>query len=244
MFIDVLIDLPNPRNPTGASDSRALRIAAWTAAWTAGRTGLDRLPARRWIMLGAMIALCAGYGTAGTARSETFKCVDAAGKTSYQALPCPVVPDATLKVQAPGPVSAATSTGQAITTPPEALPAGSSGTVPSASRAPNRVPSEADFRGPRETWERLGAAIRRGDKDAALRELTPAAQRRLATTLDTIGSKSAPFNADGLGSVRSVMLGREGLATITLTRTKADGTYLYQVNLIRDADGKWRVDNM
>ncbi len=233
MLIDVLIYMLNLPNPVPPSDARAPRIVAGS--------GLDRLPARRWIMLGAMLALCAGYGTA---RSETFKCVDAAGKTSYQAVQCPVVPDATLKVQAPGPVSAATSAGQAIATPTAATSTGSSGTVPSASQARNRVPSEADFRGPRETWERLGAAIRRGDKDAALKELTPAAQRRLASTLDTIGSKSAPFNADELGSIRSVLLARDGLATITLTRTKADGTYLYQVNLIRDADGKWRVDNM
>jgi hypothetical protein len=228
----VLSYVRNSANPPPASDTRALRIIAAGA-------GPRHSPARRWTMLGAMIALCAGCAPA---RGETFKCVDAAGKTSYQAAPCPAVPDVTLKVQAPGPVSAGTSSGQTLATP--AAPAGSSGTVPSASRAPNRVPSEADFRGPRETWERLGAAIRRGDKDAALKELTPAAQRRLATSLDTIGSKSAPFNADELGSIRSVMLAREGLATITLTRTKADGTYLYQVNLIRDAEGKWRVDNM
>lgn len=113
------------------------------------------------------------------------------------------------------------------------------------SRGPkDRIPTEADFRGPREAWERLGVAIRRGDKDAALKELTPAAKQRLAPVFDTIGSKSTPLNFDELGSIRSVMLAGEGLATITLTRKKADGIYGYEVNLIRDADGRWRIDNM
>ena len=176
--------------------------------------------------------------------SETFKCVDAAGKTSYQADPCPPAADATLKVQAP----AAPGTGareQVTPPPPATAPVTTSGASPGGSRAPKaRMPSEADFRGPRETWERLGAAVRRGDKDAALKELTPSARVRLASAFDTMGSKSAPLNAEDLGSIRSVMLAGEGLATITLMRNKADGTYMHQVNLIRDADGKWRIDNM
>ena len=113
------------------------------------------------------------------------------------------------------------------------------------SRGPkDRIPTEADFRGPREAWERLGLAIRRGDKDAALKELTPAAKLRLAPVFETIGSKSTPLNFEELGSIRSVTLAGEGLATITLMRKKADGIYGYEVNLIRDADGRWRIDNM
>ncbi len=77
-----------------------------------------------------------------------------------------------------------------------------------------------------------------------MKELTPSAQQRLASVFDTIGSKSTPFKVEELGSIRSVMLAGEGLATITLTRKKADGTYVHQVNLIRDADGRWRIDNM
>jgi hypothetical protein len=107
-----------------------------------------------------------------------------------------------------------------------------------------KVPTEADFRGPRETWERLTQAISRGDKDAALKELTPAAQERLAAVFDTIGSKSTLLNADELGSISSVMLARDGLATIKLVRKKSDGKYSHDVMLIRAADGKWRIDNM
>ena len=194
--------------------------------------------APRWVALTiAMIALAAAYAPA---RGETFKCVDAFGKTSYQANPCPAASDGTQKVQAPAPPASSARPAS----PATAAPA-STGAASSASRGPKaRIPSEAEFRGPRETWERLGTAIRRGDKDAALKELTPSAQRRLASVFDTIGSKSAALNADELGAIRSVTLAGEGLATITLTRTKADGTYLYQVNLIRDAEGKWRVDTM
>lgn len=198
--------------------------------------GVGHSSAPRWIALMAMIAVPAAYAPA---RGEAFKCIDAAGKTSYQADPCPAASDASQKVQAPAPPA---STGRQAS-PTAASP--STGVAPSPLRGPKaRVPSEADFRGPREAWERMGSAIRRGDKDAALKELTPSAQRRLGPMLDTIGGKSAPFNADELGSIRSVTLAGEGLATITLTRTKADGTYLYQVNLIRDAEGKWRIDNM
>lgn len=199
---------------------------------------VQRSPAPLWIGLFALIALALTHAPA---RGETFKCVDAAGKTSYQADPCPAASDATLKVQAPAPPSG--SARQA--SPAVAAPAATGGGVaPSARGSKDRIPSEADFKGPREAWERMGSAIRRGDKEAALKELTPSAQRRLGPLFETIGSKPAPFNADELGSIRSVTLAGEGLATITLTRTKADGTYLYQVNLIRDGEGKWHIDNM
>lgn len=158
---------------------------------------------------------------------ESYKCIDAAGKASYQSVPCKTAAEETLKVQAPAPVS-----------PPSAA-------APAAtSMRSNRVPTEADFKGPRETWERLTQAVLRGDKAAAMRELTPAAQERLASVFDTIGSKTAPLTADELGSIRSVMLAGDGLATIKLNRKKADGTYAHDVMLIRDADGKWRIDNM
>ena len=201
-----------------------------------------RSPVRRLIALISLIALSLGHAPAD---GEVFKCVDAGGKTSYQANPCQKAAEETLKVQAPAPPA---STG--ARQPPDAPAATPSTTSPkrapglSSRRPKDRIPTEADFRGPRETWERLGLAIRRGDKAAALKELTPSAQQRLASVFDTIGSKSTPFNAEELGSIRSVMLAGEGFATITLKRKKADGIYMRDVNLIRDAEGKWRIDNM
>jgi hypothetical protein len=187
-------------------------------------------PARssfRWLTVWtALIALSLGHATA---NGETFKCIDATGKAIYQANPCQAPVDETRKVQAPAPTGSPAATGAPI----------------GLSRAPrDRMPTEADFRGPRETWDRLSQAILRGDKEAALKELTPSAQQRLASVFETIGSKSTPLSAEELGSIRSVMLAGEGLATIKLTRKKSDGTYAHDVMLIRDADGKWRIDNM
>jgi hypothetical protein len=163
------------------------------------------------------------------ADGQQSKCIDGSGKTIYQTGPCRTASDETLKVQAPVPVGSPAATGSAI----------------GLSRAPkDRIPTEADFRGPRETWDRLSQAILRGDKDAAMKELTPSAQQRLASVFDAIGSKSTPLRAEELGSIRSVMLGANGLATIKLTRKKSDGTYAHDVMLIRDAEGKWRIDNM
>lgn len=201
-----------------------------------------RSPVRRLIVLGSLTALSLGHAPAD---GEVFKCVDASGKTSYQGDPCQTAAEAPSKFQAPAPPDSAGAR------PPPAAPAAAPSTTSPktgtgfSSRGPkDRIPTEADFRGPRETWERLGLAIRRGDKDAALKELTPSAQQRLASVFDTVGSKSAPLNADELGSIRSVTLAGEGLATITLTRKKADGIYVHDVNLIRDAEGRWRIDNM
>jgi hypothetical protein len=198
-----------------------------------------RSPARL-IALSSLTALSLGHAPAD---GEAFQCVDAAGKTRYQADPCQTAAEATLKVQAPAPAS--TGARQPSATPAATTSAANPRTATALSRGPkDRIPTEAEFRGPRETWERLGQAIRRGDKDAALKELTPSAQQRFASVFDTVGSKSIPFNVEELGSVRSVMLAGEGFATITLMRKKADGIYAHKVMLMRDADGKWRIDNM
>ena len=199
-----------------------------------------RSPARL-IALSALIALSLGYTPA---NGEVFKCVDAAGKTSYQANPCPTVAEDAVKVQPP-PAPQSTVPRQSSAPPAASPTAPNPKAMTGSPRGPkDRIPTEADFRGPREAWERLGLAIRRGDKDAALKELTPAAKLRLAPVFETIGSKSTPLNFEELGSIRSVTLAGEGLATIMLTRKKADGIYGYEVNLIRDADGRWRIDNM
>ena len=208
----------------------------------------------RLIALSALIALSLGHIPA---NGEVFKCVDAAGKTSYQADPCPTIAEDPAKVQPPAPqstpprlpsaapTSPGTETRQSSTPPAASRTATNPKAVTGSPRGPkDRIPTEADFRGPREAWERLGLAIRRGDKDAALNELTPAAKLRLAPVFETIGSKSTPRNFEELGSIRSVTLAGAGFATITLTRKKADGIYGYEVNLIRDADGRWRIDNM
>src|ERR1700688_4377632 len=142
------------------------------------------LPVRQLIALSSLMALSLSFAPA---NAEVFKCVDAGGKTSYRANPCQKAAEETLKVQAPAP-PASTGARQPPDAPAATPSATSSKSAPgSSSRGPKaRIPTEADFRGPRETWERLRLAIRRGDKAAALRELTPSAQQRLASVFDTI----------------------------------------------------------
>jgi hypothetical protein len=180
------------------------------------------------MILALLMALALG---AVPVNAETFKCVDASGNAVSQATPCRSAADETVKFQAPG--ATATPAGSAAASAPD---------VPHPLKG--RVPSEADFRGPRETWDRLTQAVRRGDKDAALKELTPAAQQRLAPMFESVGAKSGALNADELGSVRAVSLAGNGMATLKLTRKKSDGSYAHDVMLIRDADGKWRIDGM
>src|ERR1700675_568434 len=159
-----------------------------------------RAPVRRLIVLGSLSALSLNHAPAD---GEVFKCVDAGGKTSYQGDPCKTPAETALKVQAPAAPEA--STGARPTPAAAATPPATSSKIGTgvSTRGPKaRIPTEADFRGPRETWARLGLAIRRGDKDAALKELTPSAQQRLASVFDTIGSKSKPFKAEDLGAIR------------------------------------------
>ncbi len=163
------------------------------------------------------------------------KCVDPNGKVSYQDGPCETsATESTVKLQVPPP--AAPSSQAADISPVPSRP------LNMKNRA--RVPSGSDFRGPREAWQRLRQALNRGDRDAAMNELTPSAQQRYSETIEKLSIKTKPVELDRLGSVRSVTLTGDTLATITLTRKKADGTYAYEVMLMRGADGKWRIDNM
>src|ERR1700676_3140641 len=65
-----------------------------------GAVNRERLPVRRLIALSSLMALSLSHASAD---GEVFKCVDAAGKTSYQANPCQNAAGETLKVQAPAP---------------------------------------------------------------------------------------------------------------------------------------------
>ena len=161
------------------------------------------------------------------------KCGDANGKASYRESSCVEESKAQTTLKVPVPASnAATQSG---------APAPPSGVQP---KKRSRVPTEQDFKGPREAWQRLEQALVRGDRGAALKELTPAAQQRLSETIDKLASKTKSPETDQWGPVRSVTLTGDDTATVTLSRRKSDGTYAYEVMLMRGADGKWRIDNM
>jgi len=100
-----------------------------------------------------------------------------------------------------------------------------------------------DFAGPRDAWQRLTQAIHRGDRAAALQQLTPNAQERYAKTLDQWLQKK-PFDEARFGRIKSVTLSGTRYATVNLTRKKDTGTYGAEVMMMRDDQGKWRVDRM
>ena len=100
-----------------------------------------------------------------------------------------------------------------------------------------------DFNGPRDAWQRLTQAIHRGDRAAALQQLTPNAQERYAKTLDQ-WLQNKPFDEARFGRIKSVTLSGTHYATVNLTRKKDTGTYGAEVMMMRDDQGKWRVDRM
>jgi len=100
-----------------------------------------------------------------------------------------------------------------------------------------------DFNGPRDAWQRLTQAIHRGDRAAALQQLTPNAQERYAKTLDQWLQKK-PFDEARFGRIKSVTLSGTRYATVNLPRKKDTGTYGAEVMMMRDDQGKWRVDRM
>ncbi len=162
-----------------------------------------------------------------------IKCVDAHGKVSYQESICAEESKAQTTFKVPVPAASASAQSGA--------PAPPSGVQ---TKKRSRVPTEQDFKGPREAWQRMEQALNRGDRSAALKELTPAAQQRLGETIDKLASKSKSPEADQWGPVRSVTLTGDDTATVTLSRRKSDGIYAYEVMLMRGSDGKWRIDNM
>jgi hypothetical protein len=181
--------------------------------------------------LACAAAIVFGFAFA-SAHAAMVKCVDSNGKVSYQDPPCASsASESAVQFQAPPP-------------PGPSPQAKDLAPVPANVHGRARIPSDGDFRGPREAWQRLAHALSKGDRDAALKELTPSAQQRYGDMLDKLTDKSKPVEIDHLGAVRSVRLTGNSLATITLTRKKVDGTYAYDVMLMRGADGKWRVDTM
>jgi Domain of unknown function (DUF4124) len=181
---------------------------------------------------GAMLLFCCNAGIAGAA---VIKCVDGAGKVTYQAGDCEAsTRQSTIKIE-PGPPAPAIR--KPLATPPSAP-------VTRQATAQELAQARADAQGPRDTWARLGQAIDRGDIESALRELTPAARERFRPVFNAVVGKSKPFRFAQLGTPGTIrLIGRE-LATMKIIRQKADGKYAYEAMLIRGPDGRWLIDSM
>jgi hypothetical protein len=189
--------------------------------------------------------------------ADVYKCIDARGTVSYQDGACPSdAKQSTIQSQAasppnlrsqssPSPRPAATRA-QGVVPP---LPP-SQGGFPLPPPRPvqptvttTTPPPGADIAGPRATWSRLADALKRGDRQAALSELTPQLQQRFGPRFDELLKTSGSFDTAQLGVIASVSVSG-GLAELKVTRQKADGTYAYSVMMIRSSSGKWLIGEM
>lgn len=93
------------------------------------------------------------------------------------------------------------------------------------------------------TWQRLGMALKRGDRDAALTEFSLSARERYAPVIDALLKGSSSYEITMLGNVESISTsGRT--ATLTLVRKRDDRTVAFSVSLVRSYTGKWVIADM
>jgi hypothetical protein len=131
-------------------------------------------PAQTTLMVGiASVLACMS-----SAQGATYKCTTPEGKVAYQDAPCPSgATEKSLKL-AVSPPSASTAKSPPVYVAPVPRPRYESAANPS-------IPRNFDP-GPLETWDRFSKAFNRGDKNAAMRELTPSAQSQYGPILDQL----------------------------------------------------------
>lgn len=131
-------------------------------------------PAKTTLMAGmAFVFACAS-----PAQGATYKCTTPEGKVAYQDSPCPSgAAEKSIKL-AVSPPSASIAKPPPVYVPPVPRSMYESAANPNSPR--NFDP------GPLETWDRFSKAFNRGDKNAAMRELTPSAQQQYGPILDQL----------------------------------------------------------
>lgn len=111
----------------------------------------------------------------------------------------------------------------------------------------SELSSDGDFSGPLETWARLGEALKRGDKAAALNEFTFNARSKYSRVFDAVLKDNNSFDIAKLGIVRGMSLSDE-IAFLKLERKGSNGAVsTFEVQLIRDHDlfgTRWFIDEM
>jgi Domain of unknown function (DUF4124) len=129
--------------------------------------------------IAARSCLVAGLLCVSGSEAAMFKCTAANGTVGYQDFPCePGSTEKSIKVSAPPP-PVSTQGNRSIYMAP----------VPRSmyeSAANPKIPKSIDAKGALETWDRFGKAFNRGDKDAAMKELTPSAQQKYGPVFDTL----------------------------------------------------------
>jgi len=67
-------------------------------------------------------------------------------------------------------------------------------------------PTAVDFDGPRETWRRLGEALKRGDKETALAQYEASVRPKFAQMFDYLFAKTGAFDLAQLGELTPLRL--------------------------------------
>jgi hypothetical protein len=140
--------------------------------------------ARRSLLLGIVAAVT----YASCVQGAMYKCTMPEGKIAYQDSPCPSGSSEQSIRANVTPASPSTQKQPPIHVGP----------VPRSmyeSAASPKIQKNIDAKGALETWDRFGNAFNRGDKSAAMGELTPAAQQRYGPVLDALMPPAAAPSA-------------------------------------------------
>jgi hypothetical protein len=114
---------------------------------------------------------------AGGAEGAIYKCTGTDGRVTYQDSPCQLG-SSEKSIKAPPPPATTVSHPSVYVAP-----------VPRSmyeSAASPTIPKSIDAKGALETWDRFGKAFNRGDKGAAMQELTPSAQQKYGPVFDAL----------------------------------------------------------
>lgn len=126
----------------------------------------------------ALPCLVACVFCVGAAEGAVYKCTGTDGRITYQDSPCQLgSSEKSIKVAPP---PAATTVN-----PPSVHVAPVPRSMYESAASPT-IPKSIDAKGPLETWDRFGKAFNRGDKGAAMQELTPSAQQKYGPVFDAL----------------------------------------------------------
>lgn len=109
--------------------------------------------------------------------------------------------------------------------------------------ATSATPSPDEFQAVCSTWQRFGVALKRGDRDAALAEISLSSRERFAPLIDALLKDTGSFEIAKLGNVASTSSsGRT--ATLILVRKKDDRNVAFSVSMVKGWTGNWLIADM
>lgn len=109
--------------------------------------------------------------------------------------------------------------------------------------AKSGAPLPDEFQAVCSTWQRFGVALNRGDRDAALAEISSSTREHFLPLVDALLKSTDSFEIAKLGTVSAISSsGRT--ATLTLIRKKDDRSVAFSVSMVKGWNGKWLIAGM